>query len=207
MPKVNEGNFYKTINRAIAEGRHVAQLKEIIKDFEEYKRIFAENFSDQSPKQAVYKFRAIYLLKKATWREIEILGEQTFCDLAEMIIGSMGWLNDHMHGFELTAPKPDPRRMGLCLTIFAPGWEDDSYPTFKSDEVKISDLDYAKQPKLRFMFDYGDGHEFKIEFKGTRVLDKHEKSPYFPRLTDQRGVTPEQYPGWDELEEEESLKK
>ncbi len=44
------------------------------------------------------------------------------------------------------------------------------------------------------MFDYGDGHGFSIEFKGPRILDKDEKGVEFPRIIDQRGVAPDQYP-------------
>lgn len=47
---------------------------------------------------------------------------------------------------------------------------------------------------LRFTFDYGDGHQFDVIFKGTRKLSKKEKPGQFPRLVDQRGVAPEQHP-------------
>lgn len=203
MPKIEEGDFYENINKAIAEKRHVSYLKEIIKKYEEYKKIFAENFTAKNPREAIYEFRVTYLLKKPVWRDIEILGKQNFGDLAEEIIFSMNWENDHMHGFDLKcSKKSDPMFTGSSITFFAPRWEDDPHPTYKTDKVMIADLDYVKQPKLRFMFDYGDGHEFDIEFKGIRALNKNEKEFAFPRLIDQRGVAPEQYPEWDEFEDE-----
>jgi hypothetical protein len=199
MPKIEDESFYKDINDVIAEKRHVEYLKEVIKQYEEYKKIFAENFTDKNPRDAVYKFRVTYLLKKLVWRDIEILGKQNFYDLADQIIFSMDWENDHMHGFDLkSSRKPDPMMTGSSITIFAPGWEDDPHPVYKTNEIAIADLDYMKQPKLKFMFDYGDGHEFDIEFKGMRALNKGEKKTDFPQLIDQRGIAPEQYPEWDE---------
>jgi len=203
MPKIEEGDFYKNINAAIAEKRHVPYLKEVIKKYEEYKKVFEENFTDKNPREAIYKFRVTYLLKKPVWRDIEIIGKQDFYDLADEIIFSMNWENDHMHGFDLKSPRREDTMMtGSSITFFAPEWEDNPHPTYKTHQVLIADLDYAKQPKLKFMFDYGDGHEFDVEFKGTRALNKNEKETDFPQLIDQRGVAPEQYPDWDEFEDE-----
>lgn len=51
--------------------------------------------------------------------------------------------------------------------------------------------------KLGFIFDFGDGHEFRIEFKGVRPLISKEHREDFPKLIDQRGVGPEQYPRYE----------
>jgi hypothetical protein len=199
MPNIQEEDFYQNINQAITEKRHVPYLKEVIKKYEEYKKVFAENFTNKNSKEAIYRFRVIYINKKSVWRDVEILGKQNFYDLADEIIFSMNWENDHMHGFDLKYPRrPDFMMTGSSISIFAPGWEDDPHPTYKTHEVMIADLNYIKQPKLKFIFDYGDGHEFNVEFKGMRVLNKGEKVRDFPRLTDQRGVAPEQYSRWEE---------
>ncbi len=198
-PKIKEGDFYKSINGTIKEGRHVDYLKEVIKKYEEYKSEFEKSFTDKNLEDDVYKFRAEYLLKKPVWREIELLGKQTFLDLAITIIESMGWEDDHMHGFEFPGhDKPDPLLTGSSIEFFAPGWDDDPHPTFKTDDIKIRDVDYVKHPKLNFIFDYGDGHMFNIIFKGARNIKRKEKVSGFPRVIDQRGVAPEQYPNYEE---------
>lgn len=198
-PKINEGDFYKSINQTISEGRHVDYLQEVIKKYEEYKNEFEKNFTDKNPKKSVYKFCVTYLLKKPVWREIELLGKQTFLDLAKTIIDSMGWDNDHMHGFEIPKQKrkPDLFFTESSLAFFATGWEDDSHPTFKTDEISISDIGYEKLPKLHFTFDFGDSHEFNIEFKGMRDANEKEKIGDFPKVIDQCGVGPEQYPEYE----------
>ena len=199
IPKIDEGNFYESINRAISDGQHVDYLKEVIKKYEEYKKEFEEIFNSKGSSDSVYKFHVTYLLKKPIWRDVELFGKQTFLDLAEKIIDSMGWDNDHMHGFEIPEKKrkPDPFLTGSCNAFFAPDWEDDPHPTYKTDEVCIQDIDYSKMPKLDFIFDFGDGHRFDIEFKGSRASKKKEKKGDFPKVTDQRGVGPEQYPEYN----------
>ncbi|MFH1610974.1 MAG: hypothetical protein ABIA91_03745 [Patescibacteria group bacterium] len=198
-PKIKDKDFYKTINDVVGEGRHVEYFDEVLKKYEEYKQEFEKVFTNENTEDAIYKFRFVYLLKKLVWRDIEILGSQDFLDIAEEIIESMGWENDHMHGFDLPEKnkKADPYFTGSSISFFAPYWEDDPHPTFKTDEIHICDFDYKKLPKLHFIFDFGDGHEFDVEFKGVRNIKKKEKDYDFPKIIDQRGVGPEQYPDYD----------
>ena len=195
-PKIQEDNFIEDINNAIKEDRHPDHLLEILRQYKEYKKEFEQTFTDKNPKDAIYKFHVVYLCKKSVWRNIEIRGNQNFDILADAIVVFMGWLNDHMHGFELLGIKTSLDRLGTGsrMEFFAPDMDNDSHPTYKTDEIHVYDLDYKKQTKLRFTFDYGDGHQFDVIFKGTRKLDEKEKPGQFPRLIDQRGVAPEQYP-------------
>lgn len=196
-PYIHEGDFSQVIHQAITEGRHVDYLKQVLKDYEDYKRQFDANFTDQNSSNAIYKFRATYL-RKLLWRDIEILGRQKFSLLAEAIIDSMGWVNDHMHGFSFPEPDAKNRRFySLRYTFYAPYWEDDPHPTFKSNEISICDIDYTKQPKLRFIFDFGDGHEFDVELKKIQKVETKGSSRSFPHVVDQRGIAPMQYPPCD----------
>lgn len=197
IPKIQEGDFYKVINQAIAEKRHTSYLKRVIKDYEEYKNELESSFSKDNQTDDIYLFRASYLLKQPVWRDIEIHGEQTFEELADVLISSMGWMNDHCHGFDL--PKYDSnnkRFFPMRYTFYNDGWEDDPHPTFKSNQIRICDIDYKKNSKLRFMFDFGDGHEFDIEFKKNRKTTNKESIKNFPQIIDQRGIGPEQYPNY-----------
>lgn len=194
----DEKDFYESINNAIKEGRHVEYLTNAIEDYEEYKKAFDQAFTDKNSPEMVYIFRVIYDLKKAVWREIIILGCQTFEDLAIAIIEAMNWDNDHMHGFSLPGVhKSKNYPIAQPHTFFAEGWEDDPYPTFKSSKVLICNIDYNKYPKLDFEFDYGDSHTFDVNFKGMRKAAKGESVKALPELVDQRGVAPEQYPEWE----------
>lgn len=197
--KIKELNFKKSINKAIKENMHADYFNEVLRRYVTYENAFNSIFSDQKNTEGkIYLFRATYLNKKNTWREIEILDIQTFYDLACEIIGSMGWDNDHMHGFDLPEKrKPDPFLTGSSLSFFAPGWNDDPHPTFKTDEIRICDIDYKKLPKLIFTFDYGDDHRFEVVFKSLRDIKSKKEIKEVPRLIDMRGVAPEQYPEYE----------
>lgn len=191
-PKVEESNFREVINEAVSEGRHVEYFKNVLEEYKDYQQAFEKIFTEKSKPKTIHLFDAKFLREGGPlWRKIEILGKQTFCDLAEEIIASMGWDNDHMHAFFLGEPSRSPG-------MYAPHWPDDPHPTFKTDEIKIADVDYKKQPILNFVFDFGDGHRFKVKFEGVRELETKEKLKDFPRLIDQRGVGPEQYPIYEE---------
>lgn len=208
IPKIIEGDFNEVINDAINKGRHVEYLKNTLKEYAQYKKVFESVLTDKNPSDQVYLFRVTYLNKKLVWRDIIIIGSQTFEDLAEAIIDSMDWDNDHMHGFSL----PEKQKKGYFyytpFTFFADGWEDDPYPTYKSNQIKICNIDYNLYPKLRFEFDFGDGHMFKVHFKETRAAQKGESMRTLPKVLDQRGVAPEQYPPLEEdFEHEEHENK
>lgn len=199
LPKIEEGDFKEMVNSAIAEGRHIDYLQEVLKNYEWYENEFAKVFTGNGEPTAVYIFRAVYERKPILWREIEILGNQTFERLARAIVAGMKWHYDHMHGF--TIPNIEKKPEGNLkfepttrLVFFADGWEDDPFPTYKSNKIKICQIDYSKHPILDFIFDFGDGHEFKIIYKGTRDIKPSDKKTTFPVITDQRGVAPKQYP-------------
>lgn len=208
IPKIIEGDFHEIINEAINKGRHVDYLKNALKEYAQYKKVFEQALTDKNAPNQVYLFRVIYLNKRQVWRDIAVLGSQTFEDLAEAIIDSMDWDNDHMHGFSF----PEKQKKGYFyytpFTFFADGWEDDPYPTYKSNQILVCNINYEINPKLIFEFDFGDSHMFEIHFKGMRESQKGENIKTLPKVLDQRGVTPEQYPPLEEdLEHEEHENK
>lgn len=195
FPKIEEGNFKEMVNSVIAEGRHVDYLQEVLKNYEWYENEFAKVFTDNDEPAEVYIFRAVYEKKPNLWREIEILGNQTFEKLARVIVAGMKWHYDHMHGF--TIPGIEKKPAGNLkfepitrLEFFAEGWEDDPFPTYKSNQIKICQIDYSKHPILDFIFDFGDGHEFKIIYQETRAIKPSEQKTMFPAITDQRRFSP-----------------
>jgi len=206
-PKLNQSAvFKKTMNDLIKEDKHADYFKEVLKQFSYYQKtfsaIFLPNARKYYPKDFVYLFRALYMgmgggsKEVLALRDIEITGNKTFYDLAKHIIVSMGWINDHMHGFELTGKKtlPDPLCTGSVLGMFAYGWEEDPHPFFNTDEIQIADVDYSKQSIFDFTFDYGDGHTFKIQYLGHDKMSRQDSDGDFPRLVASSGVSPEQYP-------------
>ena len=198
-PIINEGDFHNVIEEAMKENRHVDYLKKVLQDYEIYKQFFETVFTDKNSPDDLYHFRANYLSKRPVWRDIVILGSQIFADLAEAIVYGMDWENDHMHGFGL--PKDMTKKNWMFFTttnvFYAPGWEDDPHPTYKSDQIRIADINYTLFPKMQFVFDFGDGHLFDIVLKEVTKPFEKESEKNFPMLVDLRGVAPEQYPDLD----------
>jgi len=200
-PKIDEGDFYKIINDAISKERHSEYLKDVIVQYKKYKSVMSDVFlQDDIPFLAIFKFRIEYLLKKPVWREIEIFGSQTLENFAETIVDSMGWLNDHLHAFYL----PEKRGTNIFGYNFSPYGinsqylEDDPYPTYKTNQIRVANIDYVKHPKMGFVFDFGDGHVFHVIFRGMRAAGERDNIEDFPKLVDQRGVASEQYPNYEE---------
>ena len=197
-PKIEEGNFRAAIAKAIKQDRHVEYLKEVLREYEWYRNEFSKIFSSDQPARAIYRFRIDYLLKRGVSRDIEILGMQTFEKLARLIVKSMGWYYDHMHGFTVSdIERPASKKMEWPMTtrleFFEQHWEDDPFPTYKSNQIKIYQIDYKRFPVLNFIFDFGDGHEFKIRYLGATEKRGVALVGDFPRVVKKRGVAPEQY--------------
>lgn len=198
-PKINEGDFKKVINVDIKKGRHADYLQHILESYEWYKKGFSALFAHEENPEAVYVFKVIYKNKKKVWRTLEIKGKQTFEQLAKGIVRSMGWDYDHMHGFTVPNIQNKPANVfdfsiGTRLEFFAPDWEDDPFPTYKSDQISIFQFDHRKYPTLDFIFDFGDGHEFDIQYKGMRKQQPSDRKKKFPCIVQNQGLAPEQYP-------------
>ena len=207
IPKIIDGDFHEVINNAIKEKRHVDYLKNALKEYEEYKKFFEKVFIKKDKSSSTNIFRIDYLSKRPVWREIMISGNQTLEDLAEAIVFSMDWENDHMHGFGFPKESGDKKFDFFTspYTIYAPGWEDDPYPTYKTNQVKISQIDWNVYPKIQFVFDFGDGHLFNVVLKETMPSMDNVLEETFPQLIDQRGVAPEQYPDLEDDKIEKEL--
>ena len=201
LPRIAEENFLESITVAINEGSHAEYLQRVLEEYKWYCAEFAKVFSSDQPQDAVYAFHVVYKLKKGVTRDIEIQGRQTFEKFARIIVKSMNWSYDHMHGFTVEGPTRKPLDLSMAiparLEFFASHWEDDPYPTYKSNCVRICQIDYRKFPKLEFIFDFGDGHRFEILFRSLREQSSADSKKKFPLLTDQQGVAPEQYPNYD----------
>lgn len=211
-PVPDEGDFYEITKEAITVKRHADFVKNAIKEYEDYKKYFSNVFiaspeaeaknkkSLQKPEaQAIYspyplgdiyEFRINYLLKKPVWRDIVIWQHQTLVDLADGIIYSMDWDNDHIHGFSFPYKRGKLTEYYVSpYTIYASGWEDDPFPTYKSDQIKIREINFEKYPKIRFVFDFGANHEFDLLYKGRSRLSEELKFRDFPHFRRRRSST------------------
>lgn len=67
-----------------------------------------------------------------------------------------------------------------------------------TDEVTLRQLQLKAGEKFKFLFDFGD--EWRFQCKVLRELDEKTARPKIIRAV---GKAPEQYPSWDEEDDEE----
>ena len=128
--------------------------------------------------------------KKGCYRHIQIPKTETLAELADVILWSFDFENDHAHAFFMD-------------NLF---WSDaDSYfLSFVSDDGEerytenvYLDILSVKQ-KFKFIFDFGD--EWRFECQVLREIDTEDEEAYLVREV---GTPPEQYPDYDSFEDEE----
>ena len=198
-PAMDDGDFLEEASRLALEGPDRASWRQRLGEYAAYKDFFGSAFVEAKEIRGAFRFRATYLgpwKVGPLWRELEVLGSQTLEALAEGIVRSMGWDNGHLHAFRLARHGARARglRRGFEITTDTGGESDARHPQYMTNGVLVSHVDHWRYPLMHFEFDFGDGHEFAVAFMGIRPLAKGERASGYPRLVDQRGVAPEQYP-------------
>ena len=124
------------------------------------------------------------------YRHIQISQKASLFRLHEAILEAFEFEDDHAHAFFM-----DNR-------IWSPY---DAYYSMKMDgderltkSRKLANLDLKKGSQFKYVFDFGD--EWRFQCKVLRELEADTKTPLVIRSV---GESPEQYPDWEEYEDEE----
>jgi len=204
--------FENDMVRLIAEekDRHkVSWFKMWLEEFNEYRKCYEGIVTTENSLSDFYIVKFAYTRKTPVWREILAKGSDTLDDLAACLIDSMGWDNDHLHQFLPRTVNGQHQGFYSPLAIKLGYPEDDEdWPSYKTQVVRMADIDWEKWPKWNFAFDFGDDHTFNVDFKEKITKAEARKRHYFeytPILIDQRGVAPVQYPDWEALGLEDSI--
>lgn len=135
----------------------------------------------------VYQFKvSLQEVEPTIWRRIVVPADYSFWDLHVAVQDSMGWLDYHLHEFQITNPNtgggdkigiPDdevPEEKQDCL----PGWE-------------IPIVEYFRQPgdQANYEYDFGDGWEHEIVLES--ILQREPKVKYPICLAGARACPPE----------------
>jgi hypothetical protein len=117
---------------------------------------------------------------------IEIDSLSTLEDLHFALQDILNFDNDHMYEFYVsrTERSRDPIR-----------YDDENELVYS---VTLEDLyPLEKNKKLFYLFDYGDNWLFKIT-KSRKKAQEPVQGIKYPRLVEEVGIKPEQYPSWEE---------
>ena len=113
----------------------------------------------------MYQFRiALKEIEPAMWRRIQVPAEYSFWDLHVAVQDAMGWLDSHLHAFEMPdakAPK-QKARFGIPGELFD-DYDDDE--TLSGWEYRIADCFTLANARAEYVYDFGDhwDHDIVLE--------------------------------------------
>ncbi len=122
------------------------------------------------------------------YRHLRISGNETLHDLADAILWAFDFKHDHLYSFFMDNIwwSPDAEYRSPF----------DGEPP-SADRVKLAKLRLEKGQAFKFVFDYGD--EWRFQCKVLQILNERTDDTEIVRM---KGAPPEQYPYYEESEEE-----
>ncbi len=132
----------------------------------------------------VYQFKiTLKEVKPAVWRRIQVPETYTFWDLHVAIQDAFGWLDYHLHQFELMNPAE--------AVIAAIGIPDDEWPadreTLPGWKQGIADWFLMDNRSALYTYDFGDNWEHIVKLE--KILPR-EKGVKYPICTDGKRACP-----------------
>ena len=135
----------------------------------------------------VYQFKVTLKgIRPPIWRRIQVPEDYTFWDLHVAIQDAMGWLDYHLHEFEVREPEsgtnhyiglPDEEGFPDDHEIL-PGWKEMLSTYFSPDNGTA-----------RYFYDFGDGWEHSVKLE--KILERKAGSTYPLCLGGKRACPPE----------------
>ncbi len=127
---------------------------------------------------AILQFRiALKEVRPTVWRRIQVPASCTFWDLHVAIQDAMGWLDHHMHEFQVAGRgRGSQRRIGLPEGLPSPpggtepGWE-----------VAVSSVVSPRRPEVVYWYDFGDDWFHSVRLEQTLP---RESGTRYPRCID-----------------------
>jgi hypothetical protein len=126
----------------------------------------------------VYQFKvSLNGLEPEIWRRIQVPANYSFWDLHVAIQDVMGWLDYHLHVFQIPGPVP-----GKLVQVGIPD-EDYGEEILPGWEVAISENFTRENNQAGYEYDFGDGREHAIMLE--EILPRGESfelefSSHFP---------------------------
>jgi hypothetical protein len=126
----------------------------------------------------VYRFKAYFWHRKSLWRRIEIQGGQNLADFDRILREAFAHDQfDHLSGFWKLVRRGEGRRTReVDLGNINP------YEGGGAEEIRIADLDLQPGEALKYVYDFGDWIEHKIELE---VIGDSEPNVEYPRIVAQ----------------------
>ena len=134
-----------------------------------------------------FTLKVTYRPEPDAWFIIELRADQTLDHLHAAVLDAADFDSDHLYSFYLSGHAWDKD------TEYAP--QQARY----SSRTRLVDLRLRLKQRWLYLFDYGDQHEFDVQLIATSPDMPHGQ---YPRLIEQHGQMPPQYPNWEDEDEE-----
>jgi len=144
----------------------------------------------------------IQITHKNATATVQISGESSLHDLADILLESIGFYLDHAFGFYSNLKGPAWGRSatdGEHYTLFTDMKDMGEEELLGAESVKNTLVKnvFHEGREMLFFFDYGDAWSFLVQC--TKIEKNAKLSP--PKIITQKGPFPEQYPDYEEEEE------
>lgn len=133
------------------------------------------------------------------YREIEISSEASLHKLAEVINQVYGFDFDHAFGFYDNLKNTYKSK--IAYELFADMGEPSIKGAKKVKTSKVADAFDKDGKTFAFLFDFGDEWLFEVKRTGSREQDAPKA---FWKLTQSVGDAPEQYPSFEEEDDDDA---
>lgn len=105
-------------------------------------------------------------VRPPVWRRVVIPSSSRLDEVANYLIGAMGWTNSHLHAFFI-----GDRRYDMAL----PDAEDNE---LDESDFTLREVFDAAGSTMRFEYDFGDGWEHDVLLEAVRIAKASETEPY-----------------------------
>ena len=123
------------------------------------------------------------------WRRIAVPAKLTLEDLSGAILCTFDFDDDHLYRFSYRD------RFGVTVHVNHPYMEEPP----SVDEVAVGEIPLRPGASMEYLFDFGDMWRFEVKLERIDPADAGVKKP---KLLEERGEAPPQYPILDEDEED-----
>lgn len=124
----------------------------------------------------IYQIKITLCDELPIWRRVVIPGDYTFSDFHVAIQDAMGWLDCHLHEFEVTNPVTGNIEI-IGIT------DDERVVSVGENEIisgmkrKVSEILSIENNKAKCIYDYGDYWVHQIEVEDIRLIARNSKYP------------------------------
>lgn len=138
----------------------------------------------------VYQFKiTLKGAKPPIWRRIQVPETYTFWDLHVAIQDAMGWVDYHLHEFEMIDPS-NSFEVSIGIPDEEFDWDREVLAGWRR---KIRDYFSLANPAANYRYDFGDGWEHRIELE--TILPREKGVQYPICIKGKRACPPEDVGG------------